>query len=144
MTTIEEIEAEAAAEAAEELDVKPDDFDSSVAASLADAAAAAPRYGVTAAGSDDDAPEELTFEGRAVNKTEVKISGLTGLSDAYTGLKIGIDDRVRMVVEARATKVNHYTNTDGDLVRSQELKVFAAEIIPWDPTDPNDDGILRA
>jgi hypothetical protein len=123
-------------------DAKPDDFDTAMGQALAEAAGSAPRHNV--GGSDDAEREPLMFEGREVKKTEVVIKGLTGLSEAYEGLRIGMDDRVRLVVETRATKVNHYVDKDGELVRSQELKVLVADIVPWDPTNPSDDGILRA
>lgn len=107
---------------------------------LVEAVTSAPRQGH----SDTPAPAPAMFEGRVVDRTEVAIKGLTGLSEAYDGLRIGLDDRVRLVVETRASRVNHYVDKDGMLVRSQELKVQLADIIPWDPTDPNDDGVIRA
>jgi hypothetical protein len=126
--------------AQDELDVKADDFDSAVSSALADAAATAPKYQA----GDDDKPEPIMFEGRVVDRTDIKISGLTGLSEAYEGLKIGLDDRVRLVVETRAVRVNHYTDKDGQLIRSQELKVVVADIVPWNPLDPSDDGVIRS
>ena len=122
-----------------ELDVKADDFDTALGSALADAAQTAPTWN-----PGEDKPKPILFEGRTVNRTEVKISGLTGLSEAYEGLKLGLDDRVRMVIEARVTKVNHYVDKDDQMVRSQETKVILADIVPWDPSNADDDGILRA
>lgn len=120
--------------------VTADDFDMAVGAALADAAAGAPHY------EEGEAParEPILFEGRKVDRTEIVIKGLTNLSDAYEGIQIGLDDRVRLVIETRGAKVNHYVDKDGNLVRSQELKVLVADIVPWDPTNAADDGILRA
>jgi len=120
-----------------------DDFDAAIDTdeTLVEAVSSAPRFGQDA---DAPAPAPMLFEGRPVDRTEVAIKGLTGLSDAYEGLRIGLDDRVRLVVETRASKVNHYVDKDGLLVRSQELKVSLADIIPWDPTNPDDDGVIRA
>lgn len=120
-----------------------DDFDSAMDTdeSLVEAVSSAPRFGQD---TDTPAPAPAMFEGRVVDRTEVSIKGLTGLSDAYEGLRIGLDDRVRLVVETRASKVNHYVDKDGLLVRSQELRVALADIIPWDPTNPDDDGVIRA
>jgi len=127
-------------EEAKELDVKADDFDTALGSALADAAETAPTWNP----GEEEKPEPILFEGRTVNRTEVKISGLTGLSEAYEGLKLGLDDRVRMVIEARVTKVNHYVDKDDQMVRSQETKVILADIVPWDPSNADDDGILRA
>lgn len=119
-----------------------DEFDSAMTEDqdLVDVVASAPRV------EDEDrpAPAPVMFEGRVVDRTEVAIKGLTGLSDAYDGLRIGLDDRVRLVVETRASRVNHYVDKEGQLVRSQELHVQLADIIPWDPTNPDDDGVIRA
>ncbi len=124
----------------DELDVKGDDFDTALASALADAQAGAPTFDPDA----EPVKEPILFEGKVVDRTEIKISGLTGLSEAYEGVKIGLDDRVRLVVETRATKVDHYVDKDNQLVRSQTLKVFVADVVPWNPADPSDDGIIRA
>ena len=89
-------------------------------------------------------PEEpLLFEGRVVDACVTKISGLTGLEDSG-GLVLHTDDRLRLVVEARVTGVNHSVDKDGKLIRTHSVKVIVADPAPWDPTDPNDDGVLRA
>lgn len=120
----------------DEFDAAMDDTDEP----LVEAVTSAPRHDP----NETPAPAPSLFEGRVVDRTEVSIKGLTGLSEAYDGLRIGLDDRVRLVVETRASRVNHYVDKDGLLVRSQELKVQLAEIIPWDPTNPHDDGVIRA
>lgn len=125
--------------------MSPDnDFDSALEteddAVLAEATASAPRY----RGKKGAEPEPITFEGRVVDRTEIIIKGLTELSEAYDGLKISLDDRVRLLVEARAAGVGHYVDKEGQLVRSQTLRVNLADIVPWDPTDPDDDGVIRA
>jgi hypothetical protein len=109
---------------------------------LVTAVSSAPRFAQP--DPEAPAPAPILFEGRTVDRTEISIKGLTALSEAYDGLKIGLDDRVRLVVETRAARVNHYVDKDGQLVRSQELRVSVADIIPWDPTNPADDGVIRA
>lgn len=89
-------------------------------------------------------PEEpLTFEGRVVEGTVTKIVGLTGLDDS-NGMVLHTDDRLRLVVEARVTGVNHAVDKDGKLIRTHTVKVIVADPAPWDPSDPDDDGVLRA
>ena len=89
--------------------IDTDDFDAVLESDdnpLAEVVSAAPR--LEAQAPQDREP--ITFEGRVVDKTEISIKGLTGLSEAYEGLRIGLDDRVRLVVEARASKVDHYVS----------------------------------
>lgn len=125
----------------DEPDVKSDDFDTAVGSALADAAASAPRQ---PDGSALSAKEPIMFEGKRVARTEIKAVGTITLNEAYEGVKLGLDDRVRLVIETRVSKVNHYVDKDGDLVRSQELRIAVVDIVPWNPTDPSDDGIIRA
>jgi hypothetical protein len=87
--------------------------------------------------------ETLTFEGRVVDGTSTKITGLTSL-DETNGLVLHTDDRVRLIVETRVTGVNHAVDKDGQLIRTHLLKVLTADPAPWDPTDEDDDGVLRA
>ncbi len=83
------------------------------------------------------------FEGQQVDSVTVKISGLSTL-DAADGLVVGVDDRIRCVGEFRVTSVRHYVDTDGNLVREQTLKPITVTTCPFDPSDPMDDGVVRA
>jgi hypothetical protein len=85
-----------------------------------------------------------TFEGRVVNRCEMRIVGTTPLVD-LDDTTVSVDDRVRMIGEYRVVAINHYTDPKtGDLVRQQVLKPQEATTYPWDPTDPKDDGVIRA
>lgn len=83
------------------------------------------------------------FEGQTVDGSTVKISGLSSLDNAED-IVISTDDRVRIVGEFKVVGVRHYVDKDGHLIREQVLKPLKVETCPWDPSDPDDDGIIRA
>lgn len=109
--------------------------------------------GVVPPGADDGEDEDLKainpqvgsmrFEGRKVDSSEVRIAGVTGL-DSLDDWLLGVDDRVRIVVETRVTSVDHYTNKDGKLIRRHTLKALRTDVTPWDPGNPDDRGVLRS
>lgn len=84
-----------------------------------------------------------TFEGQVVHSTEIQIKGMAAV-ETLGGVMVGIDDRIRLVGEMRCISVQHKPNKDGELVRIMILKPANLELAPWDPADPDDDGILRA
>ncbi len=84
-----------------------------------------------------------TFEGQVVHGTEITIKGMA-VVETLGGVVVGIDDRIRLVGEMRCISVSHKPNKDGELVRVMVLKPANLELAPWDPADPDDDGILRA
>lgn len=104
--------------------------------------------------SDDDAdwaaprpkPSIPDFEGRPVARHEFKVSGAVTLnSEEATIDPVSMDDRVRLVGVFRVTKVHFVTDErTGDVVRQQILAPVELDTCPWDASDPNDDGILRA
>lgn len=83
------------------------------------------------------------YEGQQVNEVKVKIAGLSAV-DLPDDVVVSIDDRVRLVGEFRVTGVRHYVNDKGDLVREQVLKPIVLDLCPFDSSDPNDDGVIRA
>ncbi len=98
-------------------------------------------------GSGDHAPPRVpTFDGQTVQRYEVKISGVATLDDAEHDIPIvSLDDRVRVVGGYRVTKVIHfYDDKTGEIVRQCTLSPMTAEICAWDPTNPADDGVVRA
>jgi hypothetical protein len=83
------------------------------------------------------------FEGHVVSASKVKVNGVTDIG--IDSLALRVDDVVRLYVEARVTSVQHVVEEkSGDLVRSHVLKPLHAEVAKFDPTDPNDTGIVRA
>lgn len=89
-------------------------------------------------------PNAPTFEGAPVQETRMKISGRSDIEDS-DGIVISTDDRVRLVGEYRVTGVRHYVDEKtGNLVREQVLKPLSIQLCPWDPSDPQDNGIVRA
>jgi hypothetical protein len=89
-------------------------------------------------------PSIPSFEGAPVSTARMKISGASAI-EAADDIVISTDDRVRLVGEYRVVGVQHSVDDKtGELVRVQVLKPIAIQLCPWDPTDPTDDGIVRA
>lgn len=89
-------------------------------------------------------PAIPTFEGAPVAIARMKISGASAI-EATDDVVISTDDRVRLVGEYRVVGVRHTVDDKtGELVREQILKPLTIQLCPWDPTDPQDDGIVRA
>lgn len=84
------------------------------------------------------------FEKAEVARTEIKISGAATIN-TNDGTAISLDDRIRVVGEMRVTKIAHYVDKKGEVVRVQYVTPCDdLELCPWDPANPNDDGIVRA
>lgn len=85
-----------------------------------------------------------TFEGAQVGMTEIKISGACTIDAA--DMTVTLDDRIRAVGEYRVVKVLHYVHPKtGETVRQQVLApIVPLVIVPYDPANPNDDGVIRA
>jgi len=84
------------------------------------------------------------FEGRRVDAVSIRIVGSMP-TDELPQMTVSVDDRVRLVGEYKVVGVRHYVDAKtGDLVREQVLKPMLVDTIPWDATDPDDDGIIRA
>lgn len=103
-------------------------------------AAAAAQANVTTLPTTPPIP---AFEGQVVEYTITKISGLSAPS-GFENKVISTDDRVRLVGEFKVTGVHFDIDKEGKLYREQTLKPERIDPCPWDPTDPTDDGILRA
>lgn len=83
------------------------------------------------------------FEGRSVDAAMVRITGSMP-TDELPEVIISVDDRVRLVGEYRVVAVRHYVDPKtGGLIREQVLKPLVLNTIPWDPSDPDDDGVIR-
>lgn len=82
------------------------------------------------------------FEGKPVEGARLKVSTATQGLDVDVVLRM--DDIVRLVIEARVSGVDHKVNErTGALIRHQSIKVIAAELAPWDPANPDDNGVLH-
>jgi hypothetical protein len=90
-------------------------------------------------------PLATDFEGAAVTKFEIKIAGKISV-DGDDNISVTLDDIVRMVGTYRVTKVIHYADAKtGETVRQHTLSpVEALQVTPFDSSNPNDDGIIRA
>lgn len=107
-------------------------------AAAAPAAPATPMQPVTTS-----AP--LMFEGAKVGMVENKISGQCAI-EAAGDMVVSMDDLVRAVGVYRVIRVNHYVHPKtGETVRSQVLSpVETLVVVPFDSSNPNDDGIVHA
>lgn len=84
------------------------------------------------------------FEGRPVDHAVVKMSGTAPLDD-LCDIPLSIDDCVQMISMFRVIGVDHKVDEKtGQLVRVQILKPVETALHPLDPSDPSDDGIIRA
>lgn len=83
------------------------------------------------------------FEGTPVHAAHMKISGQAAI-EATEDIVISVDDRVRLVGEYRVIGVRHSVNDKGEVVREQILKPVLIQLCPWDPSDPTDNGIVKA
>lgn len=84
------------------------------------------------------------FEGAEVSSVSIKISGRSEVVGAED-VVISTDDRVRLVGEYRVVGVRHFVDEKtGEITREQVLKPLSIQLCPWDPSDPTDDGIVRA
>lgn len=84
----------------------------------------------------------MEFEKAQVTTVITKISGSPHL-DAF-GEPVSIDDRIRAVGEFKVIGVRHEVQKDGSIARIQIVSCISdLECVPWDPSDPNDKGIIH-
>lgn len=77
-----------------------------------------------------------------MNGTRLKITSATNLECEDQVLHH--DDIIRVMVDARVTRIGHDVNEkDGTLERVQTVKALDVQIVPFNPNDPNDNGVLR-
>lgn len=88
-------------------------------------------------------PSIPQFEGTPVHAAHMKISGQSSI-EATDDIVISVDDRVRLVGEYRVTGIRHTVNDKGEVIREQILKPVLIQLCPWDPSDPKDNGIVKA
>jgi hypothetical protein len=85
----------------------------------------------------------LEFEKSQVATVVTKISGATSV-DSFDQV-ISIDDRIRVVGEFKVVGVDFSVAKDGSIVRTQKVAPCGdLVLVPWDPSDPSDQGIVRA
>ncbi len=84
------------------------------------------------------------FEGHPVEATIMKMSGAAPLDDLDDTV-IGVDDVVQMISQFRCIGIHHKVDEKtGALVRVQVLRPVEMALMPIDPSNPDDDGIIRA
>lgn len=82
------------------------------------------------------------FEKAAVASIVTKVTGSTAVDG---GDQVSIDDVIRVVGEFRVTGVSFGVDKDGSLVRTQTVRAVGdLTLVPWNPADPRDNGIVRA
>jgi len=84
------------------------------------------------------------FEGHPVDGTVIKFaSGMD--SDDLSDIVVSVDDVVQLISQFKVIGVNHKVDPKtGAIVREQVLKAVEVALCPIDPSNPEDDGILRA
>lgn len=84
------------------------------------------------------------FENADVVRTVTQISGAVQVEMGFED--ISLDDRVRVCGEFRVKEVRHRVGKDGEVERVQVLQPLAdqpLQLVPYDHTNPNDNGIVR-
>ena len=84
------------------------------------------------------------FEGHPVDATTLKVLSGTvdgGLDDVV----VTVDDVVQMLSQYKVVGIDHRVDPKtGLLVRHQTLQPVEMVLVPINPNDPNDDGVIRA
>lgn len=87
-------------------------------------------------------PPVPLFEGKLVHSTSLRLASATGLDIEDRVLKV--DDIIHVLVDARVSQVNHVVDErTGKMQRVQSAKVLDVTLVPWNPEDPDDEGVLR-
>jgi hypothetical protein len=89
----------------------------------------------------------MKFEGADVGKSEIRITGtcVVDTPNISGEAEVSIDDRIRAVGEFRVVGVRFVVDEKtGEVTRQQLVKPIDIQLCPFDPSDPSDDGILRA
>lgn len=87
-------------------------------------------------------PNVPYFEGKLVHSTSLKLSSATGLDIDDRVLRT--DDIIHVLVDARVSGINHLVDErTGKMERVQTAKVLDVTLVPWNPSDPDDEGVLR-
>lgn len=91
-------------------------------------------------------PAVPDFEGRHVESATMKLTGSVHVAHAED-VVVSVDDVIRVVGEFRVVGVRHYVDPKtGKIIREQVIRAVdhTVELTPWDPSDPKDDGVVRA
>lgn len=84
------------------------------------------------------------FEGHPVSATAVKVSGKL-MTDDLQGVVLRHDDVVQVMTQYRVVGVHHdVDDKTGEITRVQIIKPIEMVLAPYDPSDPDDIGILRS
>ena len=84
------------------------------------------------------------FEGKIVAGVVNSIRGTAPMEEVDNTV-LSVDDRVLMLAEYTVVGVRHEVDEKtGELVRHQVLRPITMRLHPWDPDDPDDDGVLRS
>lgn len=84
------------------------------------------------------------FEGRPVDGVAVKMSGAAPFDD-LTDIVLSVDDVVQTLTMYRVVGVSHTVEQKtGKIVRVHTLRPVEMALQPLDPSDPHDNGIIRA
>lgn len=86
------------------------------------------------------------FEGRHVESATMKLTGQVHVAHAED-IVVSVDDVIRVVGEFRVVGVRHFVDPKtGKIIREQVIRAVdeSIELTPWDPSNPDDDGVVRA
>lgn len=85
------------------------------------------------------------FEGQPVDSTKVKVSGAIPADSIDDDVVLRVDDIMQVATQFRCVAVHHKVDEKtGNLTRIQVIRPIEMVLVPFDPTDPDDIGILRS
>lgn len=85
-----------------------------------------------------------SHEGHPVSRTAVKITGKL-ITEDLEGVVLRQDDVVQVMAQFRVVGIHHdVEEKTGELVRTQILRPILMALVPIDPSDPADIGIIRS
>src|SRR3982751_2685459 len=83
------------------------------------------------------------FEGHPVDGTSLKISGAID-GDDLNEVVVSVDDVVQLRSLYKVVGIYHRVDKSGRLIRDQYLRPIEVQLVPIDPSNPDDEGIMRA
>lgn len=84
------------------------------------------------------------YEGHPVSQTAVRVTGKL-ITEDLQGVVLRHDDVVQVMTQYRVVGVHHdIDDKTGEMVRVQIIRPIEMVLAPYDPSDPQDIGILRS
>ncbi len=89
--------------------------------------------------------DEFTYQGKPIDEFKLAFKGLRMMpcADAKGDKPLQLDDIVSLHFEGRVVGQKHDFDKEGRLIVVSYVSPMDVSFQPWDPSDPNDDGVAR-